>query len=240
MLIGAWPAAALALLALFVTGVSNAVLDVSGFTLVQRAVPNEDRVTAFGVMEGLFGVGLLVGSLVGPALVALVGARGSLLVAGAILPILALITARPIAGRVRQTSLVEERIALLRRNPLFSPLPLTALDRLAESLAPVSYAEGEVLMREGDPGDRYVLIEDGEVEVRSDGRSLGRYGPGDGVGEIALLRRVPRTATVTTRTRVDAYAIDAADFLGAVSGPAAAAAAAAIVSDRLKRSQKAH
>ena len=69
MLIGAWPAAALALVALFVTGVSNAVLDVSGFTLVQRAVRNEDRVTMFAVMEGLFGVGLLVGSLVGPALV---------------------------------------------------------------------------------------------------------------------------------------------------------------------------
>ena len=78
VLIGAWPLAALALVALFVSGVSNAVLDVSGFTLVQRAVRNEDRVTMFGMMEGLFGVGLLLGSLAGPAFVALIGPRSAL------------------------------------------------------------------------------------------------------------------------------------------------------------------
>ena len=237
MLIGAWPAAALALVALFATGVSNAVLDVSGFTLVQRAVQNEDRVTMFGVMEGLFGVGLLLGSLVGPALVALLGTRGSLAVAGALLPILALITWRPIAKRTRRSPLVEGQMALLRRNPLFAPLPLTALDRLAESLVAVSYASGDVVMCEGEPGDTYVLIEDGEVDVRADGRSLGTCGPGDGVGEIALLHSVRRTATVIARTRVEGYAIDAPAFLGAVSGPAAAAAAEAVALSRLERSR---
>jgi MFS family permease len=240
ILIGAWPAAALALVALFVTGVSNALLDVSGFTLVQRAVRNEDRVTMFGVMEGLFGIGLLVGSLVGPVLVALLGARSSLVVAGAILPILALITWQPIAKRTRRSPLVEGRLALLRRNPLFAPLPLTALDSLAESLVSVSYAEGDIVMRKGELGDTYVLIEEGEVDVGADGRSLGSCGPGDGVGEIALLRRVPRTATVVALTHVEAYAIDAANFLTAVSGPAAAAAAEAVASRRLERSQAGH
>ena len=239
LLIGAWPAAALALVALFVTGVSNAVLDVSGFTLIQRGVRNEDRVTMFGVMEGSFGVGLLVGSLAGPALVALLGARGSLLVAGAILPILSLITWRPIAKRTRRSPLVDAHIALLRRNPLFAPLPLTALDRLAESLVPVSYGESEVVMREGELGDGYVLIEHGEVDVSAEGQSLGTCGPGDGVGEIALLQQVPRTATVVARTFVDGYAIDAAAFLTAVSGPAAAAAAEAVASGRLERSKAA-
>jgi hypothetical protein len=239
MLIGAWPAAGLALVALFVTGVSNAVLDVSGFTLVQRGVRNEDRVTMFGVMEGSFGVGLLVGSLAGPALVALLGTRGSLVVAGAILPILSLITWRPIAKRTRRSPLVEAQMALLRRNPLFAPLPLTALDRLAESLVPVSYEESEVVLQQGDPGDVYVLIEDGEVDVSADGRFLGTCGPGDGAGEIALLQRVPRTATVVARTHVEGYAIDAAAFLAAVSGPAAAAAAEAVASRRLARSQAA-
>ena len=125
------------------------------------------------------------------------------------------------------------------RNPLFAPLPLTALDRLAESLVPVSYAESDVVMREGDLGDEYVLIEHGEVDVSAEGRSLGTCGPGDGVGEIALLRRVPRTATVVARTRVTAYTIDAADFLTAVSGPAAAAAAEAVAATRLERSEAA-
>jgi hypothetical protein len=238
LLIGAWPVAALALAALFVTGVSNAVLDVSGFTLVQRAVRNEDRVTMFGVMEGLFGVGLLLGSLVGPVLVSLLGVRGSLAIAGAILPILALITWRPIATRTPRSPVVEAQLALLRQNALFAPLPLTALDRLAESLVAVSYAAGDVVMREGDLGDQYVLIEHGEVAVHADGRSLGRCGTGDGVGEIALLRRVPRTATVVARTPVEGYSIDAATFLTAVSGPAAGAAAEAVASNRLDRSQK--
>jgi hypothetical protein len=221
---------------LFVTGVSNSVLDVSGFTLVQRAVRNEDRVTMFGVMEGLFGVSLLAGSLAGPGLVALLGARGGLLLAGAILPIFALATRGPITRRTRQSPLVEEQMALLRRNPLFAPLPLTALDRLTESLVAVSYDSGDVLMREGDQGDEYVLIDKGEVEISSNGHTVSVCGPGDGVGEIALLRRVSRTATVVARTPVRAYAIDAPDFLAAVAGPGATAAAEALVTNRLARS----
>jgi len=239
MFIGAWPAAAVALAALFVTGLSNAVLDVSGFTLVQRGVPNEDRVTMFGVMEGLFGLGLLVGSLLGPALVALLGVRGGLLVAGAILPVLALATWRPIASRTHRSPLLERRLALLRSNPLFAPLPLTALDRLAETVVPVAFEPGEALMREGEVGEEYVVIEDGTVDVSAGGRPLGTCGSGEGVGEIALLRGVRRTATVVARTHVEAYAIDAATFLLAVSGPAAAVAADRIASSRLERSSAA-
>jgi MFS family permease len=237
MLIGAWPTVALALSALFVTGLSNAVLDVSGFTLVQRGVRNEDRVTMFGVMEGLFGLGLLVGSLVGPALVALLGARGGLVVAGAILPVLGLLTWRPIASGTRRSPRLEGRLAVLRRNALFAPLPLTALDRLAETVVPVSFGPGDALMREGEVGDAYLVIEGGEVDVRAGSRSLGMCGPGDGVGEIALLHGVPRTATVVARTPVQAYAIDASTFLAAVSGPSAAAAAEAVMSSRLERSR---
>ncbi|MGH3132729.1 MAG: cyclic nucleotide-binding domain-containing protein, partial [Gaiellaceae bacterium] len=200
VVIGAWPTAALALGALFVTGVSNAILDISGFTLVQRGVRNEDRVTMFGVMEGLFGAGLLAGSLLAPLLVATLGARGTFVVTGALLPLLSLLTSRAVLGGARRSTLVEDRIALLRRNELFSLLPLTALDRLAESLAPLSFEPGDVVMRKGERGDHYVLIAEGDVEVSDDGRRLGTCGSGEGVGEIALLRQVPRTATVTALT----------------------------------------
>lgn len=237
ILIGVWPAAVFALVALFVTGVSNAALDVSGFTLVQRGVRNEDRVTVFSLMEGLFGIGLLAGSLVAPALVALVGARGGLLVAGAILPILALLTSRSIARNTRESALTEQHLALLRSNPLFAPLPLTALDQLAESLVPVSFEAGDIVMRKGEPGDSYLLIAEGVVDVSDDGRQLRTCGPGDGVGEIALLRTVPRTATVAAQTRVEGYSIDAATFLSAVAGPTAAAAAEAIAAARLEHSR---
>ena len=236
VLIGARPTALLALAALFVTGISNAVLDVSGFTLIQRGVQNEDRVTMFGVLEGGLGVGLLVGSLLAPALVSVLGTQAAFVVAGAILPALAVVTWRPIAKRTRHGALTEELLALMRSNPLFAPLPLTALDQLAEDLTRVSFEPGATVMRSGEPGDYYLLIAGGEVDVSDDGRRLRTCGPGDGVGEIALVRRVPRTATVVARTHVEGYAIDAATFLAAVAGPAAAAALADVTSSRLEHS----
>jgi MFS family permease len=236
LFIGLWPVALLAIAALFVTGVSNAVLDVAGFTLMQRGVRNEDRVTMFGVMEALLGVGLLVGSLLAPALVAAVGTANALVVAGAILPLLAVATWRPIRRGATHAAFQEERLALLRRNRLFAPLPLTALDRLAESMLPVSFEPDEVLMRQGEPGERYVLIASGEVDVCDDECHLGTCGADEGVGEIALIRRVPRTATVTALTRVEGYEIDGATFLAALAGPAGRAAAEAVAEERLATS----
>ena len=236
VLIGAVPVPAVALAALFATGASNAVLDVSGFTLMQRGVQNEDRVTVFAASESLWGTGVLVGSLLSPALIALLDPRGAFLVAGAILPILALATRRPIERGSRNAGDAEAHLALLRSNPLFAPLPLTALDRLAENLAPVAFAQGDLIMRKGDPGDHYLLIADGEVDVSDDGRALRTCGRGDGVGEIALLRRVPRTATVVARTPVQGFTIGAPAFIAAVSGDAAAAAAEAVATARLEHS----
>jgi MFS family permease len=231
--IGAWPVAVLAIAALFVTGVSNAVLDVAGFTLMQRGVRNEDRVTMFGTMEALLGLGLLTGSLLAPALVAAFGTAGALVVAGAILPLLAVATWRPIARGATQGTFQEGRLALLRRNALFAPLPLTALDRLAESMLPVSFEPDEVLMRKGELGERYLLIASGTVDVHDDGTHLRTCGPDEGVGEIALIRRVPRTATVTALTRVEGYEIGASAFLAALAGPAGRAAAESVAAERL-------
>jgi MFS family permease len=236
--IGAWPVAAVALAALFATGVSNAVLDISGFTLVQRSVRNEDRMLVFGVLEGLLGVGLLLGSLLAPALIEIVGTRGAFVVAGAILPLLALVSWRSIVGTAQRSALPQEHIALLRKNSLFAPLPLTALDRLSESLVPMSFQPGDAVMRKGEPGDHYLLIAEGEVEVSDEGHLLRTCGPGDGVGEIALLHRVPRTATVTAASPVSAFAIDANTFLAAVAGPSAAAMAEAVAAQRLERSRE--
>jgi MFS family permease len=236
VLMGAWPVAAFALVALFVTGVSNAVLDVAGFTLMQRRVRNEDRVILFGTMEALLGVGLLAGSLVSPALIAVFGTQGALVAAGAVLPLLALATWRPLARGAKQHEFQEDRLALLRRNSLFAPLPLTALDRLAESMLPVSFEPGEVLMRKGEVGERYVLIASGTVDVRDDETELGTCGPDDGVGEIALIRQVPRTATVTALTPVEGFEIDAPTFLAALAGPAGRAAAESVATARLASS----
>jgi MFS family permease len=233
VLIGAWPVAALALAALFVSGLSNALLDVSGFTLIQRGVRADDRVTFFGVLEGAFGLALLLGSVTAPLLVDQLGIRGALVATGASLPILAVVTAGPIARNYRTTTGDEGRLTLLRSIPLFAPLPLTALERLCEGAVPVAFQPRDLLMRQGEPGDRYLVLADGTVEILDDTQPLRVCGRGDGIGEIALLRRVPRTATAVATTPVSAYAIDSATFLEAMAGPAARAAAHATLEARV-------
>ena len=238
-LVGAWPLAAVALVGMFVTGVSNAFLDIAGFTLIQRDTRNEDRVTVFGLLEALAGVGILFGSLLAPLLIAVFGARGALVIAGAILPVMALVTWKPIVSRTADRTARDERLALLRANALFAPLPLTAHDLLAEDMSPVAFAPGTALMRKGEAGDEYILIEEGEVGVTDDGVDLGACGPGDGVGEIALLRSVPRTATVVARTPVSGYSIGSDAFLEAMTGHTARAAAELVAAERLERSSPA-
>jgi CRP-like cAMP-binding protein len=102
-------------------------------------------------------------------------------------------------------------------------------------MTPLIAAPGEVLMREGEPGDTFVVITAGEVDVTVAGQSMQRLGPGSGFGEIALLRRSPRTATVTARTDVTGYAVDRDTFACAVSGPTTAAITEQIATLNLRR-----
>jgi CRP-like cAMP-binding protein len=92
-------------------------------------------------------------------------------------------------------------------------------------------------MRKGDVGSDYILIDTGQVEVSDGERVVTECGPGEGVGEIALLRQVPRTATVVARTPVTGYRIESGPFLEAVAGPSAAAAAERIATGRLERTR---
>jgi CRP-like cAMP-binding protein len=111
------------------------------------------------------------------------------------------------------------------------------LERLARALVPVTFQADEVVMREGEPGDRYYIVSSGSLAVTSDGRAIGTNGPGDGIGEIALLRRVPRTATVRATTDSDLYALDGPDFISVICEHLGNAQAADILIDaRLTRS----
>jgi Cyclic nucleotide-binding domain len=89
-------------------------------------------------------------------------------------------------------------------------------------------------MAEGEPGDRFYVVAEGELDVTAGGRELGRAGRGEGFGELALLRDVPRTATVTAGTDARLYALDKARFLASVaSHPSAAVEAERLVHERL-------
>jgi CRP-like cAMP-binding protein len=101
-------------------------------------------------------------------------------------------------------------------------------------VAPVRIEAGGVLMREGEPGDRYYVIASGRVDVTRDGRHLRTCGPGEGVGEIALLRQIPRTATVIAVEPTELLAVDPGVFVSAVTDdPHSAAAAKRVVGERL-------
>jgi hypothetical protein len=234
--IGAVPLPVVAFLALVVSGVANAILDVAGFTLLQRNVPNEARAPVFGLLEATAGIGIGFGGLVVPFLVDAFGDRGALAIAGAILPIAAVATWPRLHRADRESIVPETELALLRGIPLFARLPMTALERLAGALVPVAYAAGDAIMREGDPGDRYVIIAAGEVDVTAAGRPINRCRPGEGIGEIALVDAVPRTATATAATAVAGYELSSADFCSAIAGPSGLAAARQVAKERLARS----
>jgi hypothetical protein len=234
--IGAVPVPAVAIVALLVSGVANATLDIAGYTLLQRSVPTAGRVSAFGLLEAVVGLGVALGGLAAPILIGAFGERGALAIAGALLPLAAVAT-WPRIQQVDDEAVVPEReLALLRGIPLFARLPMSALERVAGGLEPVAFAPGEVAIREGEPGDRYLIIAAGELEVTRSGRLVNRCGPGEGIGEIALLHSVPRSATVTAVTPTEGFALSSADFLAAVAGPTSAAAAQRVAEERLARS----
>jgi hypothetical protein len=233
--IGLVASPAIGLAAMVVTGVANAVYDVAIITIFQRGATNQERASVFSVFEGVAGLGLVTGSLLAPVFLAAFGAQGALGVTGSILPIIALIVYGRIGREDRVSVVDEEHLRLIRGVDAFAELPMTALERLAAGMQPTSAAAGTVLMREGEAGDTFVIVSSGEVEVSVGGAPMQRLGPGSGFGEIALLRRSPRTATVTALTEITGFTVDADTFACAVSGPATAAITEQIVAANLRR-----
>jgi CRP-like cAMP-binding protein len=162
------------------------------------------------------------------------GERTALVAAGALLPVLAALSWRALQ-RVDETARRPgHELDLLRAVPMFAPLPVATLEHLAASLTPVPVDAGEAVFRAGDSGDRFYLVADGEVEISLDGRAPEPLGSGGWFGEIALLRDVPRTATVTARTDSHLLALDREEFVAAVTGhPESAEAADAVIGARL-------
>jgi MFS family permease len=229
-LVAVWPNQVFALVLLGIVGIGNTLVDVSGMTLMQRAAPDEVLARVFGVLESLLLLTVGLGAVVAPVLVNWLGDRGALIVAGALLPVLVIpawprLVAIDVAARVP-----EEQLELLRGNAIFAPLPPSTLEQLADRMTEVRASAGEEIVRQGEPGDLFYVIEDGTLEVAVDGRPAHELGRGESFGEIALLRNVPRTATVTARSDVVLYALDRGTFIPAVtgSGPSLSAAEAVI------------
>ena len=224
-----------ALLLLAVVGAANSVEDVAGFTLLQRIVPDSVLNGALGVTWGIAMGGLALGSISAPAIVSAVGPRAAFAVVGAILPVLTLISWRWLVRIDREVAAPAAELELVHGVPMFSPLSVAAKEHVASRLTKVTVPAGEVVVRAGDLGDRFYVVADGELEI-ANGAS-GTAGRGDFFGEIALLRDVPRTATVKATTPSHLYALERDDFLAAVTGHSAVhAAGEAVVEERLRTS----
>jgi MFS family permease len=227
------PEVAAYLLLLGVVGVANSVEDVAVFTLLQRIVPDDVLTRILGVVWGLAMGGVALGSIAAPLLVAAVGPRAAFVAIGVILPLVTLLSWRKLSQIDREVAAPDAGLDLIEGVPMFAPLPLAAKEHMATALKPVSVAGGAVVIRVGEPGDRFYIVDEGELEVDAQGvRS--RVGARDYFGEIALLRDVPRTATVTAVADSKLFALERDDFLAAVTGhPGARAAGEAVVEERL-------
>jgi MFS family permease len=233
-LIGIFPQPPIALILLAVVGIGNTVVDVAALTLLQRVVPDEVLTRVFGVVQSVFIGTVGLGAILAPLAIAAVGIRWALIITGTLLPLSAGLTWRRIKALDADVIAPTREIQLLHSIPIFKPLPAPALDQLASSLVPVTATAGTEVIRKGDHGDRFYILTSGEVEVVSEGQDASTLGPGDYFGEIALLRDVPRTATVRAKTDLQLYALERDEFLSAVTGhPASAEAADAVVASRL-------
>jgi CRP-like cAMP-binding protein len=237
-LLAAWPTTLGALLLLAAAGASRSLFDVAGRTILQRSVSVDVLSRVFGVLEGLSMAALAVGSLLTPALVAAASARWAIAGLGLLLPLALLLTLRRLAEIERRAPVPVVEISLLRSLPLFAPLGAPELASLGRGLVESSVPAGGTVVREGERGDRFYVVAEGELDVLCDGHELRRLHRGDGFGELALLRDVPRTATVTACTDSRLYALGKACFLASVgSHPRAVTEAERLVAERLPAPQ---
>ena len=228
VLVGAVPNIGAAVIALGVVGLGNSLVDIAAVTLLQRIVPDEVLARVLGAMEGLLLGSIGLGAVAAPLLVDSFGARAALLIAGAVLPVLGAL-AVPWSRSLDAVAEEPPFARLLRDVEILAPLPPATLEQLARALVEVRLPAGATVIRASEPGDRFYILEDGVVEIEGN-----VFGPGSSFGEIALLRDVPRTATVTAHTDVTLHALERDEFLAAVTGhEPSSAAAEAIIANRL-------
>lgn len=229
-LIGVFPQQAFALVLLSFVGVGNALVDVAGFTLIGRLAPDEVLARVFGVLESMVAVFVGIGGVVASALIGWLGIEAALIAIGLLCPVLAAASWWRLRRLDRSVAVLDLDIGLLRRVDMLCTLPLPSIEQLARGLQPVAVPSGATVFAQGDPGDRYYVIESGEVDVVRDGRVVASLGRGEGFGEIALMRPTGRMATVVARSDLRLQAMASDRFLPVVLGytPSALQASATV------------
>jgi hypothetical protein len=229
LVLGLWAQAGAAFVLIALAGLGMTLVDVAGHTLLQRAVPENVLARVFGVLHSAFYASGGIGAIVAPALVNAFGIRAALIITGVVLPVVTIPSFRMLNRIDRTLTVPTVQLERLRAIPMFEPLPAPTLEALARSLQPVTVAAGDTVFRQGDHGDRFYIIESGEIEIEIDGVVANVLEAGDHFGEIALLRDIPRTGTARARKETQLYALERDAFLGAVTGHAGSTEAAETV-----------
>ena len=212
---------------LLVEGVGFILGDVLGMTMLQRLLPGDVLGRVLGVLDSLMVAGVLVGSVLAPVLVHTLSLEAALVIGAGLLAIPGLLVlpwARAIDRRTAERfALLAPRVALLERVGMFEAASRQTLEALAEAASEERVAAGVDVIREGDEPEFLYVVAAGRLEVPAAGESGGEakriteLGPGCCFGEIGLLRRIPRTATVTALEDCDLLRISGEDFLRTVN-----------------------
>jgi MFS family permease len=199
-----------------VIGIGNALVDVGLFTLLARLVPEQALGRVFGTFESLIAITVAIGALVTPAAVTHLGLGPSLALLGGLAPVAAAIAFARLARIDRSIVHRDFEIGVLRRVGMLQVLPVPVIESLADHATHSHVAEGQDVVRQGDPGDTFYVIAAGSAIVIQDGAVIARMRHGDCFGEIALLQSTPRTATVHAESDLSLYEIGSDAFLSAI------------------------
>jgi MFS family permease len=235
--VGLAPEQAAAIVLLGLVGVGNALIDVGGFTLLARLADETVLARMFAGFEAILTLGVAAGGLVTPLIVELLGIRPALVGIGLLAP-LAVATSWPALRRLDGRMRVRDSdIEVLRGVSMLGALPVATIEQLGGGLEHAAFAPRATVFRQGDPGERFYIVESGRAEVVLGGRVVRTLARGDCFGEIALLHDRPRTATVQAAAdeELRVSVLRRGPFLTAVTGyPAAAAAGEALAGSRLE------
>jgi MFS family permease len=222
-LIALWPHPVTVVVTLLLLGLANPLVDVNLDTIVQRMTPDHLLARAFGALDTCYIATSAIGAFATPLLLDALGLRWTLVAIGG--PVLALaVLSWPRMARLDVRLVPPPGLDVLRAIRLFALLPPGDLEALARGAGRVSAAAGTVVIAEGEPGDLFYVILEGEVRVTQEGRRLRVQGAGDFFGEIALLHDVPRTATVTSTIDTELLTLPREVFLRVLTGEGLSAA----------------